>query len=240
MCYTVSIFASTHDIETDLGAVFDDAAAYQPYFHVSGFVHPSVPVVTNERPDSIDLFQWGLVPRWVKDRESADSIANKTLNARSETVFQKPSYRDAIVKRRGLLPVNGFIEWRHEDDIKIPHLVSRSGMPLTGSIFTLGCIWEKWTDRESGEILRSLSILTTEANILMSYVHNNKTRMPVVIETADRRSWLESDDREEITRLMRPLEEGFLQAAPLSRDVSRVKVNETHATMLDSVGETII
>lgn len=236
MCFTVSIFASTHEIETALGAVFDDVAAYQPYFHVSGFVHPNLPFVTNERPDAIETLRWGLVPAWVKDREKADDLADKTLNARSETVYEKPSFRSAIVKRRGLLPVNGFVEWRHEGDLKIPHLITRTDQDL----FTLGCIWESWTDKTSGEVLKTFSIVTTEANEMMSYVHNNKQRMPVVIPTEARSTWLNENDRGLISRLMLPLEEGFLQAVPLDRDVSRVKVNTDHADLLEPVGEPII
>jgi len=236
MCFTVSIFASTHEIETALGAVFDDASAYQPYFHVSGFVHPNLPFVTNERPDAIETLRWGLVPGWVKDREKADDLADKTLNARSETVFEKPSFRSAIVKRRGLLPVNGFVEWRHESDVKIPHLITRRDQDL----FTLGCIWESWTDKTSGEVLRTFSIVTTEANEMMSYVHNNKQRMPVVIPTEARSAWLNEDDRGMVSRLMHPLEEGILQAVPLNRDVSRVKVNTDHADLLEPIGEPVV
>lgn len=235
MCFTVSVFASTHEIETALGAVFDDASAYQPYFHVSGFVHPDLPFVTNERPDAIEQLRWGLVPGWVKDREKADDLANKTLNARSETVFEKPSFRSAIVKRRGLLPVNGFVEWRHEDDVKIPHLITATDR----APFTLGCIWERWTDKASGEVLKTFSIVTTAANELMSYVHNNKQRMPVVIPAGDRASWLSNDDRQELARLMRPLDEGVLTASPLRRDVSRVKVNTDHAELLEPTGDPI-
>ncbi len=235
MCFTVSVFASTHEIETALGAVFDDASAYQPYFHVSGFVHPDLPFVTNDRPDAIELLRWGLIPGWVKDRVKADDLAKKTLNARSETVFEKPSFRSAVAKRRGLLPVNGFVEWRHEEDVKIPHLVT----PVDGPLMTLGCIWESWTDKESGEVLKTFSIVTTEANTLMSYVHNNKQRMPVVIPPEQRSAWLEQDDREALTRMMRPLGEGGLQASPLSRDVSRMKVNVDHAELLDPTGDPI-
>jgi len=235
MCFTVSVFANTHQIEIDLGATFDDAAAYQPYFHVSGFVHPHLPVVTNDRPDRIELMRWGLIPSWVKDRAKADELASMTLNAKSETVFEKPSFRSAIAKRRALLAVNGFVEWRHEGTQKIPHLIRMQHH----EIFTLGCLWEQWADRESGEVLRTFSIVTTEANELMSYVHNNKQRMPVVIPQGSRTAWLQADDRETATMLMRPLPEGLLTATPLSREVSRIKVNVDHHELLEPTGPSI-
>lgn len=236
MCFTVSIFASTHEIETDLGATFDDPGSYQPYFHVSAFTHPVLPVVTNERADAIELVQWGLIPRWVKDVQAANDLRDMTLNARSETIFQKPSFRDAIAKRRALLPVNGFVEWRTEGKVKLPHYVHMRDR----SLFTMGCIWEDWTDTASGEHRRTFSIVTTEANGLLSWVHNAKQRMPLIITTADRQRWLEDADRESLTRLMRPLEGGVLEAVPLSRDMSRIKVNTDHKELLQGIADAIV
>lgn len=212
MCFTVSIYATTHVIESSLGAVFDDEAAYQPHFKITGFVYPSLPVVANDDPSRIRMMEWGLIPRWTKDRAKADELRKMTLNARSETLFEKPSFRDAIAKRRGLLPVNGFVEWRHEGKLKIPHYVHMHDE----SLFTLGCIWEEWTDTASGEHSTTFSIVTTEANELMSYVHNVKQRMPLIIEPHVRTHWLASDDREELARIMRPLADGQLEADVLT------------------------
>lgn len=236
MCYTVSIFANTHEIETDLGATFDDADAYQPFFNVSGFVHPELPMVTSQRPDAIDMLEWGLIPAWVKNSESASDIANKTLNARSDTVFEKASFKSAIIRRRSLLPVNGFLEWRHEGGVKKPFLVRG----IHETLITLGCIFEEWTDRISGEHKKTFSILTTDANALMSYVHNNKLRMPVVIGKADRSAWLSDINRHSIEQLMRPLSEHQLQAIPLSREITRITVNRDNADLLKPIGTAIV
>ncbi|MBI2795002.1 MAG: SOS response-associated peptidase [Ignavibacteria bacterium] len=236
MCYTVSIFASTHEIETDLGATFDDADAYQPYFNVSGFVHPALPMVSSERPDAIQILEWGLIPRWIRDLDAASDIANKTLNARGDTVFEKSSFKDAIVSRRSLLPVNGFIEWRHEKKSKLPFFVRG----IQETLITLGCIFEEWTDRNSGEHKKTFSILTTDANELMAYIHNNKLRMPVVIGKADRSAWLSDIDRHTIEQLMRPLCEHQLQAIPLSREISHITVNTDNADLLKPIGTAIV
>ncbi|HRK04572.1 MAG TPA: SOS response-associated peptidase [Chlorobiota bacterium] len=236
MCYTVSIFSSTHVVETDIGAVFDDASEYMPYVHVSGFVHPRLPFVTNERPDALEVVEWGLIPRWTKSAEAAGELRDMTLNARAETIRTKPSFREAIVKRRGLLPVNGFVEWRHEGTIKHPYFVRMREAEL----FTLGCIWEDWTDRDSGELRRTFSIVTTEANGLMSWIHNAKQRMPAIITKGDRKTWLSDSDPEIIDHLLRPLEDGTLTAYPLSREMSRVKVNTDHPELLAAIGDTIV
>ncbi len=229
MCFTVSIYSETHTVETAMGAVFEDASLYTPYYHVTGFVYPQLPVVTNESPELLQPMQWGLIPRWVKDMQGASDIRSKTLNARSETAFQKPSFRDAIKKRRGLLPINGFVEWHNTGSLKIPHFVR---MPAS-EVFTLGCIWEQWLNTSDGELFSTFSILTTEANELMSYVHNSKLRMPVVIAQEDRKEWLETDNMEMIQQLLRPYPDGGLDAHPLSREVSRVKVNTSMPELLE-------
>lgn len=235
MCFTVSIYAPTHTIETDLGAVFEDVGEYHPFFHVSGFVHPRLPLVINEDPSHIYCCEWGLIPRWTKSAEAAHDVRKMTLNARCETVFEKPSFRDAIRKRRGLLPVNGFVEWRHEGAVKQPHFI-RS---INGSLLTLGCIWEDWTDVQSGEAHRTFSIITTEANELMSYVHNSKQRMPVIIHRNERGRWLHADDREDIEQCMKPIAEGIIEAYPLTREVSSIKVNDREAEFLEPVGPAL-
>lgn len=233
MCYTVSIFSQTHVIETDLGQLFEDASGFEPFVHVSGFAHPELPVGVAE--DGIRMMRWGLVPRWTRSRQQADEMRGRTLNARSETAYEKPSYRDAVRKRRGLLPVNGFFEWRHEGKLKIPHMVRMKDC----EIFTLGCIWEEWVDPETGQCEETFSILTTEANILMSHVHNSALRMPVVIPRRDRAVWLLAEDREHVQPLFRPLEDGLLEAYPITREVSKIRVNSSEPRLIEPVGETI-
>ncbi|NQW30171.1 MAG: SOS response-associated peptidase [Ignavibacteria bacterium] len=231
MCFTVSVHSETHVFETDTGAMFEDSSLYTPYYHVTGFVYPELPLITNEDPKHFQMMHWGLIPRWVKDLQGANDLRSKTLNARSETAFEKPSFRDAIVKRRGLLPVNGFVEWRDEATAKIPHFVKSSA----NEVFTLGCIWEQWLNKSDGELFNTFSILTTQANELMSYVHNTKQRMPVVIAKGDRDTWLGDNDKEVISNLTRPLTDGLLTAYPLSRDVSKIKVNTTMPDLIQRV-----
>jgi putative SOS response-associated peptidase YedK len=221
-----------HSIEVELGAHANSDEEYRPFVHVSGFVHPHLPLVTGQDPETIQMCEWGLIPRWTKTSEAAQDIQKMTLNARRETIYEKPSFRDAIRKRRALLPVNGFIEWHHEGDVKQPHLVRQTN----GELFTLGCVWEDWMEPDTGEIRRTFAIVTTDANELMSYVHNGKQRMPVIIPKVDRAGWLHADDREQIEPCMRPLEDGTLEAFPVTREVSRIKVNTTEMELLEPVG----
>lgn len=129
------------------------------------------------------MLRWGLVPFWAKD----PSIGNRMINARAETVAEKPSYRAAYRHRRCLVLADGFYEWHTEGGIKRPHYISAAD----GQPFAFAALWENWQSKVSDESIQSTTIITTEANEFMSALHH---RMPVVLrsETADR--WLAGDE----------------------------------------------
>ena len=235
MCYIVTIFHSLKQISQELGLDMDESTEYTPYYFVSGFVQPMLPLIPNDTPNNLHMAKWGLIPSWVKDEETAKEISIKTLNARSETAFKLPSFRNAMRKQRALLPVNGFVEWRHDAGVKQPYFVHHAA----GELLTLGALWEEWTHRETGELLRTFSILTTQSNKLMSYIHNTKNRMPVVIKDDDRYAWLSNNDPATLEALMQPLEEGILEAYPISRDANKVKVEVNDPHILDATGEIV-
>ncbi len=127
--------------------------------------------------------RWGLVPFWAKD----PSIGNRMINARAETVAEKPAFRAAYRRRRCLVPADGFYEWKKERQGKTPWLISREdGEPLA-----FAGLWERWTSTETGEDIESATLITTAANEFMAALHD---RMPVILDpdTADR--WLAGGD----------------------------------------------
>ena len=125
------------------------------------------------------VLRWGLVPFWAKD----PSIGNRMINARAETVAEKPSYRAAFRHRRCVVLADGFYEWRREKDSKTPYFISlASGQP-----FALAGLWEDWTDKQTGESLQTATLLTTEANDFMRPLHH---RMPVVLGADSAGEWL--------------------------------------------------
>lgn len=219
MCYRASLNFALHELDgvIDLESIGPDIIADLllslpplPAPMINAFAHPSAPFITLEEP--LTVASWGLIPAWAKP-EGIKDLRTMTANARSETAHEKPSFRKA---HRGLLPVSGFFEWRHEGAKKIPYLVSSPE-----KIMTLGCLWEDWTNRTTGETMRTFSVLTTEANALMSYVHNSKLRMPVIIDDSDRARWLDTTaTRDEVTNLMRPFRDGVLSADPVFFDGS--------------------
>lgn len=169
------------------------------------------------------MLRWGLVPFWAKD----PSIGNRMINARSETVAEKPSFRSAYRKRRCLILADGFYEWRKAADGKTPYFISRAD----GSPFAFAGLWESWSSEDSDESLESTAIITAAASDFMAQLHQ---RMPVVIhpDLADR--WLDGDP-ELLTEVIENSPE--FRAWPVDRRVNNAR-NEG-AELIDRAGEMI-
>ena len=192
-----------------------------PLFHASGFSHPRLLIYTDASPEYPAVATWGLVPHWVRDREQGRKLWNKTLNARGETIFEKPSFRKAARSNRCLIYVDGFYEHHHHKGKTYPFYIYRSdGNPL---IFA--GLYSDWADPETGKLVTTFSIVTTEGNPMMARIHNNPKlsgpRMPLILpeEMADR--WLDPVldelDQQELQELIRSYPEEALAAHPVGK-----------------------
>lgn len=159
------------------------------------------------------LMQWGLVPRWRKPGER-DSFA--PINARAETVLEKPMFRPLMGNRRCLVPASGFYEWQQRAGGKQPYYITVREQPL---IAFAGLYDER---EEDGEVLASYTILTTAANDLMAELHN---RMPVILHPEDEEEWLsrEVDNPHAVEHLLRPFPAEAMETRPVSRTVNNVR-----------------
>jgi len=133
----------------------------------------------DDKERELVMLRWGLVPFWAKD----PSIGNRMINARAETVAEKPAYRAAYRHRRCVVLADGFYEWSRDGDVKTPHFISLA----SGEPFALAGLWESWTDKESGESLQTSTLITTAANGFMTPLHH---RMPVILEANTAGEWL--------------------------------------------------
>jgi putative SOS response-associated peptidase YedK len=144
------------------------------------------------------MFRWGLIPSWAKDV----SVGYKMINARAETIEEKPSFRVAFQRRRCLIPADGFYEWKIEDGHKYPYLFTLKDRKP----FTFAGLWETWRSQEGGEI-NSCTIITTEPNSLVAQYHN---RMPVILGYENRWRWLEERTKEELKAMLIPCQSGIM------------------------------
>jgi putative SOS response-associated peptidase YedK len=164
-------------------------------------------VISNDAPDTLCFFRWGLIPFWAKDASSG----YKMINAKAETILEKPSFRNAFKSRRCLVLSDGFFEWR-KDQEKTPYrFMMKGGIP-----FAMAGIWEKWGSPD-GEIIHSFSIITTGANSLVEKIHN---RMPVILRNEDERKWLGNTETASLVDLLKPYPAELMTAYPVSKLVN--------------------
>jgi len=169
-----------------------------------------VAVVPNDGERSLRLFRWGLIPSWAKD----PAIGNRMINARAETLAEKPSFRNALRRRRCLIAADGFYEWKKEGTQKIPYYIRlRSREP-----FAFAGLWESWHPT-GGDPIHSCTIVTTEPNELLAGIHN---RMPVILPAAHYGEWLDPSPRDApaFRELLAPYPEAEMEAYAVSRLVN--------------------
>ena len=154
-------------------------------------------------------FRWGLIPHWAQDEQ----IGYKLINARSETVAEKPAFRDAFRRRRCLIPADGFYEWKKEGTRKQPYRIH------TGSLFAFAGLWEKWQPAGEERVVYSCTILTTQANGRVAPIHD---RMPVILHPSDYDRWLDPHSPpDQLRALLVPYPEESMEAYPVSDAVNR-------------------
>jgi putative SOS response-associated peptidase YedK len=178
--------------------------------------HPETKTIT------LDLIRWGLLPSWAKDRK----MAWKLINARAETVATASAFKKAFEKRRCLVPVDAFFEWKKVGKEKRPYMIAMKD----GEAFTLAGLWENWKDADTGEWIRTFTIVTTEANELVAKLHD---RMPVVIAPEDRERWLKGPDP---AGLLKPYPADRMTMWPVSPKLNSPKNDSPE--LLEPIAET--
>ena len=169
-----------------------------------------MPIVTQEGPQ---MMRWGLIPKWAKD----EKIGYKLINARAETVFEKPMWKSIITKQRCLIPANGFYEWQKRDNGKQPFFIH----PTDQEMFMFAGIWETW--KHDDVIWNTYTILTTTPNKEMEQIHD---RMPVILQKYDHDQWLGAYTKDDIEPLLSPYNDGKLDTFEVSKDVNIIKNNK--------------
>lgn len=160
-----------------------------PLYHSSGFNHPELLIYTNEDPSFPIIATWGLIPSWIEETEEIKNIWNKTLNARGETIFNLPSFKESAQEKRCIIYVDGFYEHHHYNNETFPFFIqNKESKPLA-----LAGLWNKWEKPNGGYII-TFSIVTTKANNLMAKIHNNpklkSPRMPFILDNESEEKWL--------------------------------------------------
>lgn len=177
------------------------------------------PIVRLDRDGQRELtvMRWGLVPYWAKDSK----IGFSTINAKSETVTTSPTFREAMKRRRCLVPAEWFYEWQKMDaKTKQPYAISLRD----DSLFAFAGLWERWKDKAKDQVLETYTILTTDPNELLEPIHN---RMPVILAPKDYQRWLEPGEPTHLpVDLLRPYPAQEMKAWRVGSGVGNVRNNE--------------
>jgi putative SOS response-associated peptidase YedK len=204
-------------MQTHNTGVFDDS-----YFAPSFNVAPTdmQPVVRLDRENGereLTIMRWGLVPYWSKDGKASFS----TINARAETITTAPAFREAMKRRRCLVPADWFYEWQKIDaKTKQPYAIGLKD----DALFAFAGLWESWKNKTTGQRLETYTIITTDTNELMEPLHN---RMPVILKPADYQRWLEPGDEAHLpVDLLRPYQADLMKAWRVSARVGNVRNND--------------
>jgi len=162
-------------------------------------------------PREVAMLYWGLVPSWAKEK----SIGTRMINARSETLREKPSFRNAFRRRRCLILADGYYEWQRSGPVKQPYFIGFAD----GQPFGMAGLWERWRDPASGEPLESCCIITTSPAATVAHVHD---RMPVIVPSEAYAEWLDpkNEATDRLARLFEPCGRPDLRARPVSRRVN--------------------
>ncbi len=212
MCgrFTLTLEISALQMAFDLG---EQTVSWQSNYNVA----PSspVPLLTSQQPDKIQLFRWGLIPSWAKD----PSIGSKMINARSETIQEKPSFRKAFQSRRCLILADGFYEWKNTPAGKIPYYFHQPDhWP-----FMFAGLWDSWMSTGGVEPIQTCTILTCAPNAVVAPIHD---RMPVIMDWQEGKNWLTPDqDSVKLQSMLKPAKDPFLTCYPVSSKVNSPRNN---------------
>lgn len=225
MCFHNSLTVSAKSLENRFGLQVD--FDFEPVFHTNGFSHRLFPVVTKE---SISLKSWGLAPFWCKDLDKVKQMQNSTLNCRIETALEKPSFRHLVSRKHCLVPSTAFFEFRHFKDLVVPYKIFVPDLP----IFSFAGFYESWHNKDDNSEFHTFTILTTQANSLMSYIHNKKLRMPVILSPDQEVLWLsESFPKPDLHDYYDPFPESLMSAHTISKLLVSRKSNTNVPEVLD-------
>ena len=217
MCGRYSLISPPGLLKERFGA--DIADDFAPTYNAAPSQH--LPVITNAAPEQVRLMQWGLVPAWVKDRTSGP----QPINARAETLAEKPSFRQLLQRRRCLVLADSFFEWQQKEAHGLPPKTPHRILLTSGQPYAFAGLWDEWLDRATGEILPTFTIVTTEPNALMQPLHH---RMPVILEGPEaEQAWLsDTISAADHQALLRPYPTDLMREYVISKLVNSPAHNE--------------
>lgn len=213
MCGRFTITDPMDEIVEKYAAIVSESFDYRPNYNAAPMQYIPA-IIGSNSGNRLGTLRWGLVPSWADD----DKIGNKMINARAETLAEKPAFSRLISSKRCIIPTNGFYEWKKVGTNKQPMRI----VMTNDSIFSLAGLYDTWIDPD-GNKLSTCTIITTEPNSLMADIHN---RMPVILRPEDEAMWLDKDaNKDSVLDLLKPYPSDEMRAYKVSSEVGNVRNN---------------
>ncbi len=226
MCFSYSINLSSEQLQSKFN--FNDIIPPTPAFFISGFDHPKLPIINQNH--ELENAQWGLIPKWCKDAHEQLKLRDLGLNARSETAFEKPMFKTAWKNHPVAIIASGFFEWQTKGNKKIPYYI----YPKEHEILYFAGIADYFENPNNGMVECSFSILTTQANALLSEIHNTKKRMPVILQEKELEHWLDSTEMNR-SNLCVPAADNYLSAHTVNPRLNKSNENRNESWAVEPV-----
>ncbi len=218
MCGRSSLTKTEKEIEARFHATFysEELERYNPLPNYNVAPTQRHPVITSRDLSHLQLFRWGLIPFWAKDK----GIGSKMINARVETLLEKPVFKPLLARNRCIVPLDGFYEWKKEGSKKIPYRIIAKDQ----DIFSVAGLWDVWKDVETGELLNSFTIITRAPNTLMEKIHD---RMPAMLLPEHEKLWIDPEiTATDALQLLIPYPSENMEAYAVSTRVNSVREND--------------
>lgn len=218
MCGRSSLTKTEKEIEARFHATFysEELERYNPLPNFNVAPTHMHPVITSQDTSHIHLYKWGLIPFWSKDNKSG----SKMINARKESLTEKPAFRSLTSSKRCIVPMDGFYEWKTDGKAKTPFRIITKDQ----EIFAVAGLWDCWKDHETGHLIYTFTIITCPPNALMETIHD---RMPAILLPEYEKLWLDAELKpEEAIQLLIPYPSESMEAYPVSEKVNSVRINE--------------
>lgn len=237
MCYSTALRKQREEIEQKLMSMipanFEIPQEYKKYFHLNGFSHGKLYIIKMEEPEAIVPAHWGLVPDWAAHDPAAFYKKSNTLNAKSETIFERNSYKKSARSKRCLILADGFFEPHHENGISIPNFCYQpSDAHPEGDLFLFAGLYNELEDAKL-----TATIITMDANAFFAEVHNKKKRMPLVLAEDLYEDWLDDGTTEQ--SLNELMAHGFttnaFKAHPVSSDLYKRNIDTNRPYIVEKV-----
>lgn len=225
MCGRSSLTKSESELEERFGSTFytDELERYNPLPNYNVAPTHYMPIITSADPSHINIYRWGLLPFWAKDMK----MSYKMINARIETILEKNAYKRAVEKRRCLVPMDGFYEWKRSGKEKLPYRIQTTDQ----DIFSVAGIWEKWSSPEGNDVY-TFSIITKPPTSIMEGIHD---RMPAILLPQQEELWLDEElPAKEAIAMITDYPPEHMTTYRVSQKVNNVRQNDP--SLVEAIG----